>query len=382
MINPANLGNLPTPVGTFATVFLSLLAVVTSPFLVPLHDHLEWQHISHVEIKAGHLSHFQFGKEEFDACEIYWRNELKWHLIDKTHDRLYGIANVRLADVLCRKSRYYGLPIPAELEALYIEGLKVEEALDEEPGHLANAAEALANFYQLRKRYVDSENILKTKLASLKNPYAHRGMEIITQLGDQYIEQKRYQEAVTLWTETFSKRKKFAAFKWEDPFYLCELARAYHGMGDYSHVIAICEKALRYGNSANTQLRPYLANALHKLGRDEEAISHYSRDLKFERERRGWTRIGDKFVMSATPLPDTQTGAGSDLFALGEIYFEQRQYAKAEPLLVEALDIGNRKLKEEQPAFVRESETEWVAKVQHTLEKLHKCQGRASNTKF
>ena len=86
--------------------------------------------------------------------------------------------------------------------------------------------------------------------------------------------------------------------------------------------------------------------------------------------------------MSATPLPDTQTGAGSDLFALGEIYFEQRQYAKAEPLLVEALDIGNRKLKEEQPAFVRESETEWVAKVQHTLEKLHKCQGRASNTKF
>lgn len=378
MNSPSYCCNPPKPKGMLIGLILMVFALSASPWIEGLHARLVSEHIKQVQIKAGKISGRSQGIENFEAGENYWRDELKWHWIDKEHDRLYGIANLSLADLLLRKARYYGLPIPIELEYFYKEGLKVEAALGGNLVDMTYAAEGLAYYYQLQKRFDDSEMLLKKKLASLENPYTYRGMEIVSQLSDQYVEQKRYTKAIRLWTETFSAWEKSGAPKFVNPWHVLQLASALHANGEYAKVVEVCDKELRTcnGQDSGTLLRPYLADALHKLGRNEEAIAQYSIDLKLERQRRGWAFSDGKYRLMEKPLPDTETGAASDLFALGEIYLEQKQYTKAEPLLKEALDIGKKKLAKRQPAWIRKSEIEWTRKVSTTLAKLYLSQGR------
>lgn len=363
---------LPKPRGAFVLLIFSAVAVLCSPLAIQLHSKVEDEYIYRVLLKEGQSSRFGFGRENFDACEKYWRSELRWHWIDVKHDRLYGIAKVRLAGVIQRKARYFGKPIPAEAEELLKDGVQVEEALGGELYCVQNATEELANNYQLRKLYDESEKLLKQKLASLKFGYSHRVQEIISQLADQYIEQKRYADAVNLLTSTFQKLKTMGLREPGYPWYFFQLIQAYHAMGEYNQIVSICKTPAYSSAIPVTPIRSYLADSLHKLRRNDEAIALYKEDLNYERQRRWYS--GDTRVW--VPLPDTQSRAASDLFALGEIYFEQKEYAKAEPMLKEAIDIGKRKLLEKQPEWIRKSETQWLKEASTTLAKVYCSQGR------
>lgn len=357
-------------------MFFVVVFIQSVPLLIDKQSALENEHIEQTMLKEGKLcglAGFFSGVENFAAREKFWREELKTHTGDVSRDRLYGIGCVRLADIQVRRARHFETPIPKEAERLYNEALKVENNLGGKLYEVVGAAESLADLYQAQGRLAECETLLKQKMASLtRRENSRRMMEIVTSLVSLYVDQKRYQDAVVILTNEFRERELLGFPKYGEPWNLYELARVYYSMGDYVQTVSTCEEAIRlYGYGiTNSPLRSYLAEALHKLGRVDEAEVQYKLDLQLNRQRTMWN--GQKSI----PIPDTKNGADSDLFSLGEIYIEQERFAEAEPLLHEALNICLQKLNDKMPDWQRKSELEWTKKVQAGVIKLYRLQGR------
>ncbi len=369
MNNSVQWSNIPHPKGSLIWFVLTLALMVCAPLAIGNLKAIEDDHIMRVLVEEGQLADPLFRGANHYRKEVFWRNELKSHWGDLSRDRLYGIGCMRLADILCRRAAYYEEPISAEAATLYKRALKVEENLGGSITELNGAAESLADYYQRKGMYDDSEKILKRKMVSLARRYnSHRVMEIVSQLVCQYIEQKRYADGVEVMTQEFRERELIGFPKYAEPWNLYELARLYYLMGEDAQTVSICNEAIRvFGNGVNnTPIRSYLASSLRRMGRLVEAEAEYRLDLKCERERRMWDGI------SWTLIHDSRNGSSSDLLALGEICMAQGRYSEAESLLKEALKIGLMQLGMDDAVRVRKQRLEFVKGICVNIAKVYR----------
>lgn len=221
----------------------------------------------------------------------------------------------------------------AQVEAVSRRILQLAQA-DSKEGQQARASASslLAQALQAQQRNDDVEALYQQALELRRQALGEQHPEVtrdIARLANYYDQQGQHERAAPLHQQALSIRQQTGEGGLESAQHLNELALGYHQQGEldkarplYRQVLAILEGSERRESRETALVLGSMAALEQAQKENKAALELYQRSLELFRKIGGY--------------PEEQAQMASNL---GSLYFAQRKFKEAEPLLLEALAL-------------------------------------------
>ena len=228
----------------------------------------------------------------------------------------------------------------AEAESLYLEALKIaKENLPKKDPFIYATIVNFSSHYQNLAQYAKAEPLRLEALKILREVKGETGDYFfiwdLCSMANFYSEMGQYIKAEALLIEAEKVRSR-------DPLVLTVLASNYFALGQYAKAELFFVEALEFSKKINGNTSPNTAGIINSLGNLYVTQGQYAKaePLLIDALKIFRKAISDNhpdFVRFNNNKHFILIQLGGLLRDLGEFYSNQGQYAKAEPLLIEAL---------------------------------------------
>jgi DNA-binding winged helix-turn-helix (wHTH) protein/tetratricopeptide (TPR) repeat protein len=283
--------------------------------------------------------------------------------------RLAGLLNAA-GSYLHRRGLY------SEAEPLLRRSITIGDAtLGSKHPELAIWRSSLARHYRDIGRYVEAEPLLREALAISREALGNEHPDVIVRLTDLahlYLDTLRHRDAEPLLKEAIAVGEKaFGRGHSSVAIALGTLARLYHVTGRHGHAAPLFEEAIATGRAALGREHPSVAMAIgrealdtagaealdgdvNEVARDHPDVALQFNNLAYLYAAAGQPGEAEPLLKEALAMGERALGRDHpdiafSLNSLARLYRTTGRYNEAEPLLVEAIAISEKHLGREHP---------------------------------
>lgn len=289
------------------------------------------------------LAKYYQNNGNFRLAEDYFRDVLKLRKRnggDKTVDYAHTLNNLA---ILYKVSGRASLA-----EATYEEALALYKATvgDNNPAYaevvsnLANLYYSQANYKKAEQMYEESRKIIETSYGknSLQYAMALRDLAKIHYVKSEYAAaEPLYEEALQILKSRGSNNKEYAAI-------INDLASLYRMQGNEAKALPLLEESIKINKEILGEKHPEYARSLYQL-----AIISYKKEGATPKVKKMYEDVVE--ICRANPADANLYG--SAVGALANLYNNDGDFTKAEPLYKEGIKVSRQNLGKKHPTYAR-----------------------------